>query len=247
CRIDGKEIDVEGGISIEDAKQTAVYAEKAGADAVHISAYGNPAKSAAFTKAPLVHEPCGFVDFAAAIKKCVNIPVITVGRIEPEQGDAAIKDGRADFVAMARKLIVEPNLPLKIMESSLDDIRPCIACYTCVGEIFQNKSLQCASNPIAGRESEFATDQTATKKRVLVIGGGPGGMEAARTAALCGHSVTLCDKGNKLGGTLFFASILEKDNGKLMDWLIRQIKKLPVDVRLETDITPEFVQSLNPD
>lgn len=247
CRIDGKEFLVEIGITEEMAEQTAMLAEAAGADAIHVSAYGNPAMTGAFTMAPLVHARCGFVPLAERIKRKVKVPVIAVGRIEPEDGERLIAEGKADFIAMARKLVADPELPRKLAEGRTKEIRPCIACYTCVGEIFLNRPLVCAANPLAGKEHEIAIAPAKAKKRVLVAGGGPAGMEAARTAASRGHEVILCEKGDRLGGTLFFASILYPDNERLLDWLRAELKKLPIEVRLNTEVTPALVREIKPD
>lgn len=247
CRLDGKEFHVEGGISEADAQQTAVLAERAGADAIHVSAYSDSSIGWAFTVAPLVHARCGFADLAEGIRQKVKIPVIAVGRIEPEDGERLLREGKADFIAMARKLIADPELAAKLAAEQPEDIRPCIACYNCVSEIFLNKPMECVANPLAGKENEITVEKAQTRKRVLVIGAGPAGMETARVAALRGHDVVLCDKGNRLGGTLFFASILYDDNERLYHWLRQQVSKLPIAVRLNTEATLELVKSVKPD
>ena len=246
CRLDGKEIHIEGGISLEDAQETAVLAEAAGVDAIHVSAYGNPSMGAAFTEAPLVQQPCGFMEFAERFKKKVGIPIIAVGRIEPHQGDEIIRKGKADFIAMARKLIADPELPSKLNNGHAEDLRPCICCYTCVGEIFLNKPAVCSVNTTAGKEFETVRKEAPEQKRVLVVGGGLAGMEAARIAALRGHTVTLCEKEKHLGGTVFFASMLYPDNGRLIDWLRTQVLKSSMDVRMGQEVTPEFVREVDP-
>jgi len=247
CRIDAKEFRTPGGITPEDAQRTAELAEAAGADAIHVTAYADPSSGVAFTDAPLVHRPCGFVDLAAEIKRRVSVPVIAVGRIDPESGDSIIGEGRADFVAMGRKLLADPELPNKLMESRVEDIRPCIYCYTCVGQIFLNQSVCCAVNPATGREAEFEIRPASAPRRVLVVGGGPAGMEAARVAALCGHEVTLCEKADRLGGTVVFASLVYEVNLELVTWLEGQIRKLPIDLRLGQAVTRELAEELAPD
>jgi 2,4-dienoyl-CoA reductase (NADPH2) len=247
CRLDAKEFRTEGGISEEDARRTAELAEAAGADAIHVSAYADSSSGVAFTDAPLVHEPCGYVDLAEGIKRRVGIPVIAVGRIEPEQADVLVGEGRADFVAMARKLLADPELPNKLAEGRPQDVRPCIYCYTCVGSIFLNRATCCAVNPATGCEAEFEIDPVERPRRVLVVGGGPAGMEAARVAALRGHRVTLCESRDRLGGTLFFSSLVYEVNGKLADWLEAQVRSLPIDLRLGRKVTPELVTELSPD
>ncbi len=247
CRLDGREFYIEGGISEEEAIQVAILAERAGADAIHVSAYADSTIGWAFTVAPLVHQRCGFVGLAEGIRRQVKIPVIAVGRIEPEDGERLIREGRVDFIAIARKLIADPELPNKLAAGREEDIRPCIACYNCVGEIFLNRPMHCTANPIAGREFEVEVEKTVSSKRILIIGAGPAGIEAARVAALRGHQVILCDKGNRLGGTLFFASMLYEDNEGLYHWLKSQVKNLPIEVRLKSEVTPEFVKSMSPD
>jgi 2,4-dienoyl-CoA reductase-like NADH-dependent reductase (Old Yellow Enzyme family)/ribulose 1,5-bisphosphate synthetase/thiazole synthase len=247
CRLDAQEFRIPNGITVEDAQRTAELAEAAGADAIHVSAYADPVSGVAFTDAPLVHERCGYVSLAEGIKRRVNVPVIAVGRIEPEDADGLLAAGKADFVAMGRKLLADPELPNKLTAGHPEDIRPCIYCYRCVGNIFLNRLVSCAVNPATGREAEFELTATATPKRVLIVGGGPAGMEAARVAALRGHRVTLCEKSERLGGTALFSSLVYEANGKLVEYLETQIRALPIDVQLGTDVTPALVQQLQPE
>lgn len=247
CRLDAKEFRVEGGINIEDAKRTAEIAEQAGADAIHVSAYGNPASGVAFTDAPLVHKPCGFVDFAVAIKQKVSVPVIAVGRIEPQEADSLIRKNKIDFVAMGRKLLADPHLPNKLREQRAEDIRPCIYCYTCVSQIFIKKSVMCAVNPTTGMEQQCQIVPAAQPKKVLIIGGGPAGMEAARVAALRGHKVSLYEKSQRLGGAVFFASLPYAENGRLTEYLEKQVRGLPVEIHLGAEVNIELIRGKAPD
>ncbi len=247
CRLDAKEFRTEHGITVDDAQRAAEMAAAAGVDAIHVSAYADPTSGVAFTDAPLVHEPCGYVELAAAIKKRVAVPVIAVGRIDPEAADALIAAGKADFVAMARKLLAEPELPNKLAASRAEDIRPCIYCYRCVGNIYLNRRVSCAVNPATGREAELELIPTRKPKRVLVVGGGPAGMEAARIAARRGHTVTLCEKSERLGGTALFSALVYEANGKLVEYLEAQIRALPIDLRLGVEVTPELVHQLQPE
>jgi 2,4-dienoyl-CoA reductase (NADPH2) len=247
CRLDAREFRTEGGIAVEDGRRAAEMAEAAGADAIHVSAYADPTSGVAFTDAPLVHEACGYVPLAEGIKKRVRVPVIAVGRIEPEEAESILAAGKADFIAMGRKLLADPELARKLGDGSPEEIRPCIYCYTCVGKIFLNQSNCCAVNPATGREAEFEIDSAATPRRVLVVGGGPAGMEAARVAALRGHRVTLCEKSERLGGTLVFSSLVYEPNGRLAEYLERQVRELPIDLRLGQEVTPEFALEQRPD
>ena len=247
CRIDSMEYRVAGGICYEDAINTAVMAEKAGADAIHVSAYANPASGVGFTEAPLVHEPGGYLKFAAGIKARLSIPVIAVGRIEPEVAEKVVAAGEADFIAMGRKLLADPELPAKLARGQLEDIRPCIYCYVCVSSIFINSHVRCAVNAQTGYETQRLIIPAKSPQYVLVIGGGPAGMEAARVATLRGHRVTLVDEGSTLGGTAFFSAIAYAPNGGLVEYLARQMNKLNVDVRLGVRVGRTLLEELQPD
>lgn len=249
CRLDAHEFRTEGGITIEDATGAAQLAAGAGADAIHVSAYADSSIGAAFTEAPLVHAPSGYVPYAEAIRQCVDVPVIAVGRIEPEAADALIERGGADFIAMARKLLADPELPKKLGEGRPKEIRPCIYCYTCVGRIFLNQSSACAVNPTSGREFEMAREEepAAEPRRVLIVGGGPGGLEVARIATLRGHAVTLCERADRLGGALWHSTLVNPDNARLLAWLEDQVALLGVDVRLGTNVDRDTIGAFEAD
>ena len=247
CRIDSLEYRVAGGICFEDAMATAVIAEAAGADAIHVSAYANPSSGVAFTEAPLVHEPGGYLGFAARIKDKVSIPVIAVGRIEPEIADAVIGRSEADFVAMGRKLLADPELPNKLMRGRAQEVRPCIYCYSCVSRIFVNDHVRCAVNAQTGFETETQLEPAPKSRNILVVGGGPAGMEAARVAALRGHTVTLVERGHALGGTVYFSSIVYAENGRLIDYLAGQMRLLKIKVLLNTPVDAAFLKAQSAD
>lgn len=249
CRIDATEFGVEDGIQIEDAQRTAELAAAAGADAIHVSAYADPI-GAGFTLGPIVHAESGFADFAAAIKARVDVPVIAVGRIEPEAGDRLIAEGKADLISMGRKLLADPELPAKLTAQRPQDVRPCVYCYVCVAQPFFDKRVRCAVNPVTGLESERAAylrSKATTKKRVVVVGGGPGGMEAARVAALRGHEVSLYEKSSQLGGTLRFAALVYEPNERLLRWYEEQMRALPVDVHLDEVATADTIRAIGAD
>jgi 2,4-dienoyl-CoA reductase (NADPH2) len=246
-RLDAYELHTPGGITLEETCQVARMAEAAGADAVSVSAYARVTTGTAFTDAPLLHKPAGYLDWAAEVRAAVQIPVIAVGRLEPEVADRAIADGKADFIAMARKLLADPDLPNKLAAGDPGSIRPCIYCYTCVSQIFINQRVKCAVNAFTGHEHEAVIMPAEQPRHIAVVGGGPAGMEAARIAALRGHKVTLIERSERLGGTLFFAALAYHENGRLLDNLVHQVRALPIDVRLGTAATPELLKSLNVD
>jgi 2,4-dienoyl-CoA reductase (NADPH2) len=246
-RLDAREYRLEPGITLDDAVQTAQLAEAAGADAVHVSAYANSSSGIGFTEAPLVHEPGAYLGFAQRIKQAIGIPVIAVGRVEPEVAETVIARGEADFISMARKLLADPELPNKLAANAPETVRPCIYCYTCVSRIFLNDHLICAVNAQTGYETQTVIEPAAEPRRVLVVGGGPAGMEAARVAALRGHKVTLCEASGRLGGTAFFSGIPYPPNEKLVHYLVGQVQALPVELRLNTPVNEALVEELAPD
>lgn len=240
-RLDAKEYRIEGGIELEDCVVTAQLCEQAGADAIDVSAYGNTAHAIAFTEAPLVHEPGGFIAFARAVKKAVGIPVIGVGRIEPEVGEHHLAAGDFDFLAMGRKLLADPDLPNKLIAGRAQTIRPCIYCYICVSKIFINQPMCCAVNHSTGREYEGDIIARSSSRKILVIGGGPGGMEAARMLAEKGHRVSLWEKEKDLGGTARIAALAYEPNERLVHYLAGAVRALPIDVQMSKTATRDNI------
>jgi 2,4-dienoyl-CoA reductase (NADPH2) len=249
-RLDSREYLKPDGITVDDAIAAARLGVAAGADAVHVSAYADASRGISFTEAHTVHEPCRYVPAAAAIKAEIGVPVIGVGRIEPQVADRLIAQGKLDFVAMARKLLADPELPAKLAAGREDLVRPCIYCYTCISQIFFGSHVRCAVNPQTAYESSAPIVHIAPgerPKRVLVVGGGPAGMEAARVARLRGHDVHLHEASGRLGGTVFFSSIVYPENGRLIEYLSRQLEELGVEVALNSAVTAESARALRPD
>ncbi len=247
-RLDGKEYRIDGGITPADCVQTARLCEQAGADAIDVSAYGSVAHAIAFTEAPLVHEPGGFIPFAIAVKKAVGIPVIGVGRIDPELAERHIGAGDFDFLALGRRLLADPDLPNKLAAGQSKSVRPCIYCYICVSQIFINKPVCCAVNHSTGREYEGdIIARSRDSETFLVIGGGPGGMETARLLALRGHRVSLWEKERDLGGTARIASLAYEPNERLVDYLDNAVRSLPIDLQLGKVATLENIAAASPD
>lgn len=249
-RLDALEYRTPDGIDFEDTQVTARLAVEAGADAIHLSAYGDMTDASAFTEGTLPHVEAKHAALSARLKKVVDVPVIGVGRIRPETGDDMVAFGKADLIAMGRQMLADPETAKKLVEGREADIRPCINCYTCVARPFFDERVRCAVNPVLANEVALADVErtpASSAKRVVVVGGGPAGMEAARVAALRGHAVTLFEASAQLGGALRFAALVYEPNLRLLRWLIRQMETLPIDVRLDTPATPEVVAALEPD
>jgi 2,4-dienoyl-CoA reductase-like NADH-dependent reductase (Old Yellow Enzyme family) len=246
CRLSAMEIGAEGGITLEETQVVAQMAEKAGLDAIHVSAHQvTPAR-----RPPMAQPPCLFVPLAEGIKKVVSVPVITVGRIPPELAEGVLRDGKADFISIGKALLVDPYLPQKVATGRTGDIRPCIYCLACLDSIsWRKEGVCCVVNPTLGREREYELKPAESPKKVVVVGGGAGGMEAARVAALRGHKVVLFDEGEELGGQLLLASKPPfKDTIETFrQYLVGQVTKLGVELRLRERFTPDMLNELKPD
>tara|TARA_B100000959_G_scaffold54617_1_gene57012 strand:- start:2165 stop:4297 length:2133 start_codon:yes stop_codon:yes gene_type:complete len=248
-RLDANEYRIDNGITPDDFLITALLAQEAGADAIDVSAYGNTSKGIAFTEAPLVHEPGGFLNFVKMAKKALTIPIIAVGRIELDIAEQGLKNNDFDFLAMGRKLLADPGLPNKVVSGQEHLIRPCIYCYMCVSQIFINKPMMCAVNSQLGNEyrNENIIHTTADQKKILVIGAGPSGMESARLLAMRGHHVEVWEKDKDIGGTVRVAALAYEPNGRLIRYLKNSLDELGVKIKMRTLATPESIQAFDPD
>lgn len=248
-RLNGDDF-VEGGNSSEEAKALAQMLVAAGLDAVHVSA----AMPAAHHKQV---EPMRFPQgwklyLAEGIRKVVDVPVFAVSVMrEPHVADAAIADGKADFVVVGRGLLADPQWVNKARTGQADAIRRCISCNVCSkSRSVDGIPIRCTVNPLLGREEELGVlPAAAPPKHVLVIGGGPAGMEAAWVAASRGHRVTLCERETQLGGQMLLSS-RPPGKEKLL-WLLesqqRRLRDTDAEVRTGFEVTPATVQTLSPD
>jgi len=247
CKIDQAEFGKTDGITLDDAKALARMLQSAGVDAITASSYADQSQGKYHSGSNIPDKGELMIPGAATIKSVLDIPVIAAGRIEPEAADRYIGEGKFDFVAMGRKLLADPELPRRLMEGRPEDIRPCIYCYACVSQIYFSRNVKCAVNPETAFERERGIVPAAAAKRIVVIGGGPGGMEAARRLTIKGHKVILLEQSDRLGGTAQFASIAYAPNERILNWLKRQVSELGIEIRFKTQATPELLETLNPD
>ena len=240
----------EGGIDLQLGKDICRYLEKLGVDGLHVSC-GTYDSMDRVIESPLFEQGWR-VYLAEEIKKGVTIPVITVGSLrEPQFVENILAEGKADFVAIGRGLIADPEWVNKTMEGRETEIRKCINCLHCIHSVTGNSHVLCSINARAGRELEFKEMQhlpTDEKRHVVIVGGGPGGMEAARNLSLKGYAVTLFEKNNKLGGQLHL--VTDPTYKEKMNWHIHylehEMKRLNIDVRMNTEATVEEIKSVNP-
>ncbi len=224
---------VEGGLTLEDTKALVPYFEEAGLDMIQVSA-GNYLSSDLVVPSSYVKH-AWIVDMAKEIKEICNIPVIAVSRInDPILANSVLKAGKADFVAMGRASLADPELPNKAREGRFEDIRRCIGCDVgCIGTLFTDNPIRCALNPTLGNETTCAIEPAKVKKNVAVIGAGPAGLEAAMSAKKAGHNVTVYEKESHAGGQLFLASV-PPCKGEIADfivWQTNQCAKLGVEIK----------------
>lgn len=249
-RLNGREIDKAGGETIEEAVAVARLAVAVGADAIHVSAYADPGQAVGITAAHTPHSPGARVADAAAVRASVDVPVITFGRLEPPAAEAALATGAADFVAFGRSLLAGPGLPSAIVEGTPERARPCAYQYRCIGNIFLHRPLTCAVSPDATNEVALVGSGVAAAseaRHLLVVGGGPVGLEVAHRLAGNGHRVTLWEAAGFLGGTLALAGAADAALAPLTGWLSSAVDRTGVDVELRQTATAGAVGALAPD
>lgn len=247
-RISADEL-VEGGLTIDDTKMIAPILEAAGIAALHVSA--SVYKSGYWASAPTATPPIPFVKYARALKSVVAIPVIAVNKINTAFiADAVLRHGDADFVAMGRASIADPHMPNKIRENRLDEIVHCVGCWQgCQGNLAKELPITCLVNPRVGKEAELEITPTEVVKKVVVVGGGPAGMQAAIVAAKRGHKVTLLEKGTQLGGQWLLAAVPpgKEPLNTLTMWQKSELVRQNVTVVMEKAVTKADIDALAPD
>jgi len=246
-RIPGEE-HVAEGLTKEETSIIASLMEEATADAINVSA-GNY-RTAEWIVPPMVLPRGCNVPAAETIKQRLRIPVIVAGRINgPELAEEILEKGKADVIGMARALVADPDLPLKTREGRPEEIRRCIACNLCVDRLFQELDIACTVNPEVGREAEFDLKPAVSPKKVMVIGGGPGGMEAARIARLRGHQISLYEEDDRLGGQIeaAFQTSFKEELRSIVLYYETVLKAIDVNIRLGTKVTIDLVSQSKPD
>ncbi|MEZ5436393.1 MAG: FAD-dependent oxidoreductase [Pseudomonadales bacterium] len=236
-----------GGREINDTQRMAPILVAAGVNAFHIS--GGVSDSNITQIIAGSDYRSGYnAAMAAALKQVVDVPVMVVGRSgDPQFAEQLVREEKADMVAIGRALFTDPELPNKARAGKLTEIRPCNSCEDCVDTIGKGSGSFCALNPQSGRENVLSFSAPKSKQHILVIGGGPAGMEAARAAAEQGHKVTLCEKSAQLGGRLALAANMHREQRSFLEYLRSEVQRLPIDIYLNTNVTPDFVCGQQPD
>lgn len=251
CRINGDDYVKEGGNSIVEAELLSQELEKAGADAFNVSG-GMRDSELSFNDHSSGQPRGAWLHLSERIKKVVDVPVIAVKRLSPALADAAIREGKADFAAFGKQLICDSDFAEKVLEDRLEDIRPCTSCCQgCYDELWMKKPITCMVDPSVGRKvSEMAARaKLRGEKKVLVVGGGPAGCEAALELAGAGYQVTLVEREKVLGGNYHYCTYteLKREVGEVFTYLATALEKAGVDCRLGTTFSRALLEEIRPD
>jgi 2,4-dienoyl-CoA reductase-like NADH-dependent reductase (Old Yellow Enzyme family)/thioredoxin reductase len=240
---------VDGGSELEDSIVLAKRLEAATVDCIHVT--GGVHLAMEMMVQPMIIPRGCLVPYAAEIKKAVNIPVAVVGRINNVAlAEQILADGHGDLITMGRALIADPYLPKKALEGRVADIRPCIACNQgCNHRLHLGEDVTCFGNPQVGKEAEWTLESVANPKKVLVIGGGPAGMEAAFIASSRGHRVVLYEQNSRLGGQLYAAAKPphKEEIENILRYMSDQLVKNQVEIHLNTKLAFEDIRAIKPE
>ena len=248
-RLSGDEF-LPGGICLEDTKRISQALENEGADLISISAGRGP-ETREWTIQPMAFPRGCLVHLSKQIKSSLRVPVLVAGRInDPFLAESILQEEKADLIGMGRALIADPYFPRKALEGRVEEIRKCIACNYCSGKrLMSELPLQCTVNPEAGRRKATALAPATRKKRVLVAGGGPAGMECARTLRQRGHEVLLFEKSNVLGGKLGVAAIPphKEEISEFAEFLIQRTRREKIPIFLNSEVQTCTLRDIQPD
>jgi len=264
--INGLEMGREGALTLEESSGIAQLLEVAGTDAIQVRFHVHGNLAALWPEQLLYPEPMeglpaemdwsrggagAYLPIAAAIRNAVDIPVMGVGRLDPELGERALRDGQIDLVGMTRRLVADPQLPNKVMAEREADIAPCTACLCCLDDAAINRPLRCRINGHLGARLEEVYAPAQRREHVVVVGTGPSGMEAARMAGIKGHRVTLLSRDRKLGGLMRMAAMVKGQEIEQLEEIVayyeRQLSSLGVEIKLGRAVTPQRIVELNAD
>ena len=237
------------GRTLEEGVEIAKLLESYGYDCLNVD---TGIYDSFYYACPPMYMPKGYlVELAAKAKEAVNIPILAGGRMnEADIAENAIRDGKIDAVVLGRAALADPEYPNKVLTGHTEKIRPCIACNQgCITRLQQGKQPTCAVNPVAMREVRYALRPCVQPKKVVVVGGGVAGMEAARTAAMRGHKVFLYEKNGSLGGNLIPGSShsFKKEVRELNAWYQNELRALPVEIHTGEEVTPEHLRNMDAD
>ena len=239
---------IEGGLGLKDAIVVSKLLQEAGIDAIDVDA-GTFGTDEWITPSYYMPPAC-YVYLSEAVKKELKIPVLVAGNIhDPFIAERILREGKADFIHLGRPIVADPEFPRKAMEGRKEDIRKCIACLICREAVGREVPLACSVNPAAGRERDFEIEPAKKGRRVLVVGGGPAGMESAIIAAQRGHDVTLWEKSDELGGQLIIAAVPPYKEGlsDLVEYLKKQLWKSKVKIDVNKEANADAILEFSPD
>lgn len=251
CRINGDDYIKEGGNSIVEAQLIAQELEKAGADAVNVSA-GMRDSQLSFNDHTSGQPRGAWIHLAERIKRVIGIPVIIVKRFDPELAEATLERGQADFIAFGKQFICDSDFGTKVLNGRLEDIIPCTSCCQgCYDELWMKKPITCMVNPSVGKKMTYLAGRVQKKgnKAILVIGGGPAGCEVSLELARMGHKVTMVEKEAVLGGKYWYCTLTKakKEVGDVFRYFAHAMEKAGVDVRLKTEFSRDMLDEIKPD